>query len=413
MSDHVDMSTFVQIAPSLRSVILVLIAGMLLPAAFDGALVRADSETKQKKQNGQPIENQNQNPKKQSESGDFKQQQSDSIAGANVEPEKWNTGWSIYLDNDLVIGQDQEYTGGFAINLSGRRAKEWFFSLDPILGLINNVTGVADLGTESGSFTRHSLEVGVTAFTPDNISTDQPLPDEHPYAGLVFMNNVRQRTIPSEGTTYKTVFSLGVLGTSIPEEIQKITHDITGSDDPEGWENQISDGGEPTARYTVLRQDRLYSIRQNEFGDVDLKSSFGGSVGYVTQLQGGFNIRWGRLTTPSWSYSPDFAEYVNMGSPVRRETQADPFPHELYLWAGIHGRLRGYNALLEGQFRDSEVTFDRSELNSILGEASVGVACGFQTGTRVSVGVRGRTPEIDEGEENRPVWGTLMISQAY
>lgn len=337
----------------------------------------------------------------------------ETLPDGNVEREKWNTGWSVYLDNDLVIGQDQEYTGGIAINLSGRRAKEWFFSLDPILGFINDVTGVSDLGSDHRSFTRHSFEFGVTAFTPDNISTDRPLPDQHPYAGLVFVNNVRQRTLPSEGTTYKSVFSLGVLGTSIPEEAQKITHDVTGSEDPEGWENQISDGGEPTARYTLLRQDLLYTVRQGEFGDLDLKSSFGGSVGYVTQLQGGFNVRWGRLTTPSWSYSPDFAEYVNMGSPVHRETQADPFPHEIYVWAGIHARLRGYNALLEGQFRDSEVTFDRNELNSILGEASLGVACGFQTGTRVSVGIRGRTPEIDEGEENRPVWGTLMISQAY
>jgi len=327
--------------------------------------------------------------------------------------EKWNSGWSLYLDNDAMVGQDDEYTGGLAVTLSGRRAAEWFWSLDPVLGFLNDLTGFSSLGGQKPSFTRHSMEIGMTGFTPEDITTEDPIEDDHPYAGLVFLNNVRQRTIPDEGITYKSVFSLGVLGTEIVPSVQRVTHDITGSDDPEGWDNQISDGGEPTFRYTLLRQDLLYQHRDKGAGDFELKSTVGGSLGYVTQLQGGLNFRWGRLTSPSWSFSPDFAEYVNMGSPVLREDDKEMFPHEFYLWGGIHGRVRGYNALIEGQFRDSDVTFDRSELRNLVGEASLGVTCGFQTGTRVSLGVRARTPEIIDADGSRPVWGTLMISQAY
>lgn len=327
--------------------------------------------------------------------------------------EQWNSGWAVYLDNDLLVGQDGEYTGGFAITLSGRRAKEWFFSLDPVLGFLNDLTGYSRLGEGPNTITRHSFEFGTTGFTPEDISKSEPIPDDHPYAGLVFVNNVRRKTNLERDVTYQSMLSIGVLGTNAVPELQKLVHDVTGSQDPKGWDNQISDGGEPTFRYTLLRQDLLYTHRGNHFSDFDLKSTVGGSVGYVTQLQGGINWRLGRLTTPSWGFSPDYGEYVNMGSPVHRETQVDPFPHELFLWGGLHARLRGYNAMLEGQFRDSAVTYDRSELRKVLGEASFGVTCGLQTGTRVSIGLRARTPEIEDADGNRPVWGTLIFSKAY
>ncbi len=329
------------------------------------------------------------------------------------ETEEWNSGWSFYLDNDIVFGQDGEYTGGFAVSLSGRRAKEWFFSLDPILGFLNDVTGVSDLGNGPSSFTLHSFEFGTTAFTPEDVEKEQPIPDDHPYAGLVFVNNVRRKTNPEKDVTYQSSFTLGVLGTRIVPELQDFTHNVTGSDDPEGWDNQISDGGEPTFKYTLLRQDLLYSARGEGFADMDLKSTVGGSIGYVTELRGGLNWRWGRLASSGWGFSPDFGEYVNMGTPVARKTKDGPFLQELFLWAGAHARVRGYNALVEGQFRDSEVTFDRSELRSVLGEANLGITFGFETGTRISAGVRARTPEIRDAEGSRPVWGTFFISQAY
>ena len=337
----------------------------------------------------------------------------DQIEPADME-EKWNSGWAFYLDNDIVAERDGgDYTGGFAISLSGKRAKEWFFSLDPILGFLNDVTGFSSLDTGSRTLRRHSFEFGTTAFTPEDITREDPIFDDQPYAGLVFLNNVRRTTNLDDDITYLSSFTLGVLGTGIVPEIQEITHDITGSDDPMGWEHQISDGGEPTFKYTLLRQDLLYTQREGGFSDFDLKSTFGGSVGYITQVQGGISWRFGRLSTPAWKFSPDFGEYVNLGSPVDREVGDDPFPHELFLWGGLNARLRGYNAFLEGQFRDSTVTFDRSELHPLIGEANFGITCGFQTGTRVSIGVRARTEELNPARGNRTVWGTLMLSQAY
>ncbi len=327
--------------------------------------------------------------------------------------EKYNSGWSFYIDNDLVIGQDDDYTGGYALTLSGRRAVEYPWSLDPVLGGLNNLTGWSNLGS-SDALTSHSFEVGATAFTPDDINDPDPIEDAHPYASLIFLNNTRKTLEPETGTTYLSTFSLGVLGTDAVGEVQNEIHEWTDSNEARGWDNQISDGGEPTARYTLTRQDLLFSdSNEEDLLRLDIKSTFGGSIGYVTQAKAGFNFRYGWITSDASTFAPDYAEYVNMGVPTTKESTTETFPHELFLWGGVQGRVRAYNAMLEGQFRDSAVTFDRGDLNSLIGEASVGLTCGFQNGFRLTLSVRGRTPEIDEGEAQRPIWGALIISQSY
>ena len=56
----------------------------------------------------------------------------DDTATHDLAYEKYSTGWAFYLDNDaLTTGDnDEDYTGGFAVTLSGRRATEYPISLD-------------------------------------------------------------------------------------------------------------------------------------------------------------------------------------------------------------------------------------------------------------------------------------------
>ena len=86
---------------------------------------------------------------------------------------------------------------------------------------------------------------------------------------------------------------------------------------------------------------------------------------------------------------------------------------EFFLWGGLNVVYRVYNALLEGQFRDSEVTYTRSELNNLLGELSVGVTRELDSGLRISFTMRARTPELDDAEGEAPLWGGLIVSRSY
>ncbi len=74
---------------------------------------------------------------------------------------------------------------------------------------------------------------------------------------------------------------------------------------------------------------------------------------------------------------------------------------------------RLYNAILQGQFRDSEVTFSRSELEHVIGEAWIGVTKEFSRGFAGSFFVRGRTEEIKGPNERMPVWAGIILSRAY
>jgi hypothetical protein len=328
--------------------------------------------------------------------------------------EPYNTGWSIYLDNDLIAvgSQDDRYTGGLAVSLSGRRAAEYLFSLDPVLGALNDLTGYSRLGGV-GARTRHSIEFGGTAFTPEDVEATEPLPDQQPYASLLFMNNTRKTISKERDVAYLSTLSVGVLGLDAVGEVQKALHDLTGSDEVKGWDNQISDGGEPTFFYSLVRQDLLAHDRSGRF-DYDVRSLLGGSAGAITQAGAGLDVRFGRISSSPWRFNANYVEFVNLGMPVaEQEEPGREQVNDLYGWASVQGRVRGYNALLEGQFRDSPVTFDRGELRTLVGSAAVGVTAEVYDGTRITVSLRGRTTEIRDAEEPFPMWGALIFSRSY
>ena len=334
---------------------------------------------------------------------------------APLGPEPYDTGWSLYVDNDALtlINRDQQYTGGFALTLSGRRAVEYPWSLDPVLGWLDRATGFASLSRRGPRSVRHSFEVGVTVFTPADVEASAPIRDDHPYAGLVFVSNTRQSVLLDERISYQSTFALGVLGTDIPRGIQNVFHEALDSQKPQGWDNQVSDGGEPTFNYVVSRQQPHWIDDDHRGLDFDIRSIIGASIGYTTQVGAGINWRLGRIRTPWWGFNPDYSEYINLGTPVASKSASRGDSRELFLWGGLQVRQRFYNALLEGQFRDSEVTFDRGELESTLLEGSIGITWGSAGGTRITAALRGRTPELEDADGLDPFWGSVIISRAF
>ncbi len=327
--------------------------------------------------------------------------------------EPYNTGWALFIDNDILafLGQDDRYTGGVALVLSGRRAAEGLFTLDPVLGFLNRMTGFSTL-SDPNADPHHSIEFGFTAFTPEDVRASEPLPDQHPYASFIFVNNTRRTRESGTGTSYLSTFTLGVLGLDAVGELQKAIHRATGSDETRGWDNQISEGGEPTAMYTLVREDVLVE-QQSDMLDYDLRSIVGGSVGTVTQFGGGINARIGRFTNSSWQINPDYAEFINLGTPVMTDGGQSKSGNDLYFRIGLQLRLRGYNAFLQGQFRDSAVTFDRGELRKWIGRGSAGISWEIQSDTHISFTGHARTPEIRDAEDSFPLWGSIIVTQTY
>jgi hypothetical protein len=168
--------------------------------------------------------------------------------------EPYDAGWAFYVDNDLLAPgrTDRDYTGGFSLTLAGRRAREVPWSLDGWRAGADRMLGVDRLYAGLG-FSRHSLEAGVTVFTPDHLSDTARQQGERPYASLLYLANTGVQVVTESGTAYLSTLTLGVLGAPIVANAHRALHRASGSEAPQGWETQISDGGELTARYAFAR----------------------------------------------------------------------------------------------------------------------------------------------------------------
>lgn len=330
-------------------------------------------------------------------------------SAALVGAEPWNTGWAFHIDNDaILVGRDRQYTGGFALTLSGRRAAAYPFSLDPLLGIINGWIGI-DALSEGRDPRRHSIHFGIAAFTPANISASRPLPNARPYASLVLLSNTRQDMVPGERTVFQSSLMIGLLGTGVAQSIQNGFHSIGGRAEARGWDNQISDGGELTAAYFLSRIDTLVYHHERGFGDFQIDRSISASIGFTTGLGVGLGLRWGRFDTPWWSFVPAYTEYISIGTPVSGAIGTVGSERELYVWGALNLRHSFYNALLQGQFRDSAVTYDRDELYLNIAELSLGVTAEIAPDTELTVFLRARTPRIRGVDIPFPAWGGIVL----
>lgn len=120
--------------------------------------------------------------------------------------EAFDTGWQFYFDNDISFGdeKDRNYTGGLALTLSGKRAAEYWFSIDDWLNGLDRLSGFESLQQRSGGIDRHAIEFGLTIFTPDDIAAKTPVADDHPYANMLFMANSQTRIYPQRGLIYQS-----------------------------------------------------------------------------------------------------------------------------------------------------------------------------------------------------------------
>lgn len=321
-----------------------------------------------------------------------------------------NSGWSLHMDNDLFTPkkQDRDYTGGFAVTFAGTRAQQWPISLDPALSKINQWLNVTD---EENSLTLHSLQVGLAAFSPKDLTHTDVINDDRPYASLVFLANSRVNLQDDGQTAIQSTLTVGVLGTRIAENLQKQIHNLTESEPPKGWQHQISNGGEPTLRYTYAHQ-RLWLVRDSEHR-LEVKYSNEGSVGFLTEANTAISARWGRINTPWWSFAPDRAEYFSQPTTGLLNKSATG-SSEFYVWAGAKLRTRAYNAFLQGQFRDSELTYSQSEIRSILGEAWLGVTRQISPHSRLSWVWRYQSSELRSGNGDRDlIWGSILVNRDF
>lgn len=320
------------------------------------------------------------------------------------EPER--SSWALAVDNDILAlgGKDQDYTYGLNITYTGHAANEGWYSLDAPLAWLDSALGFDHLSPVGVS--KHSIEAGMFGFTPDDIEAAEPLVGDRPYASLVYWANSRERLDIHHRVAWKSTLSVGFLGLDLVGDAQNEIHSLVGANTARGWSHQVSNGGEPTARYTVARQQHLTTL----FNNLEIKSTVQGSVGYLTEASWSLSVRGGQYHTAWSSFNPELVSYGEKSSYTNSGLSVD----EHYFWGGVSLKARAYNAFLQGQFRDSEVTLERDQLRTLLVEAWLGYTIAFSEGYRISYVLRGHSSEIRQGPGDRNlIWGGLILSRTF
>ena len=325
---------------------------------------------------------------------------------AYASEEAYDTGWQFIFDNNIFqrYMKDRDYTAGVAFTASGSRAQSGWFSIDPLRAWLFN--GLATGATREQSINRHSVQYGLVLFTPEDLTSTQPVLDDRPFASLLYISNTELTVSPSADKAYRSSLSLGLLGLDVAGDVQRILHEITGSDAANGWGNQVSAGGEPTAMLS-------YSVQQKLAADssYQLTSHVEGNAGYSTDVNAGLNWRWGRLNTPWWSFNPLHNEYISSASSSERGIAGSQ--PEFYVFAAVDIKYRIYSVLLQGQFRDSVHTLEYDQIENTIAGMAAGVAREFGNDFRVSLLVRGTTPEVKGDYARNLWWASLAVSRAF
>lgn len=328
-----------------------------------------------------------------------------SPAFANTEARPAKQAWAISLDNDFFVPlgtRDRDFTGGLALTFSeAGQSTQW----QPFDALLRRLDKSIVAGALAHTIDSRAMEFGFYGFTPEAIEEAAIVTNDRPYAGLVYLSTSRTYTLDN-GNGISTAFTLGILGSDFIGSAQNELHRWLGNRPVKGWGNQISEGGELTARYQIAHHHYWHKERT----DRRYKTTVFSSVGYLTEVGISLSTRRGLINSPDHHFNPELIAY---GERINDAAAMPYYGQENYFWGGVTLKARLYNAFLQGQFRQSVHTLAYNELRPLIAEVWLGYTLTLGQEYKVSYVIRAQSSELKSGAGNRShLWGGLVFSRS-
>lgn len=298
-------------------------------------------------------------------------------------------------ENDMIGGgEDEYYTNGVRASLLDVNAKipDFIYKTADFIPLI-------DLNDQTGI----TYSVGQNLYTPSNIETALPQPNDRPWAA--FLYGSAGLTTISEDHIDEVEMTLGMVGpAALGEQTQKFIHEhVSDSPTPKGWSHQLKN--EPGL---ILSAQRRYPrMWETDVGGLNVAAGpyAGATVGNIyTYGNGGLTLQ----------ISPKGSEWQGMPVRVRPAMPGSGFfaiPEggpDWSIFAGIEGRAMGRNIFLDGNtFADSE-SVDKKFL---VGDANAGIATTLGR-ARLSYSIVWRSKEFD-GQDDDTIFGVVNLGIRY
>jgi hypothetical protein len=255
---------------------------------------------------------------------------------------------SLYFENDLFTGTDQNYTNGVKLSLISP-------NLSPhaedgklprrVLEFIHQIPFIK----ESGPQFTHKVEfsIGQNMFTPTDISRYELIPDDRPYSGWLYVStSYHRKNIVNKVADFMDTVELqfGVIGpASFAEDTQKFVHKTFDRPRPDGWHNQLSN--EP-GLVIAFERKWLFHPGLDGFG-YDAIGHLGAAAGNVhTYANSGLEVRLG------WNIPRNFGvSLIRPAGSTRLSVEED---FSLFIFGAADGRAVLHDMFLDGNtFKDS------------------------------------------------------------
>ncbi|MFT4641986.1 MAG: lipid A 3-O-deacylase [Verrucomicrobiales bacterium] len=176
----------------------------------------------------------------------------------------YNEGYlTLYFDNDLFGGTDEDYTNGVRLSWISE-AKP----LDQLGGFYQLLDGFSDVTRIRGKSSPWVYNTGVSLtqlmFTPTSTQTALLVEDERPYAGwtgLGFSLHAK-----NEDEMHQLEVSVGIVGpNSLAENSQDFIHSVRDIEKSQGWDNQLEDEFTFNLHYRRTKRMFEYSLWNDRF----------------------------------------------------------------------------------------------------------------------------------------------------
>lgn len=327
-------------------------------------------------------------------------------------------GISLTTDNDVFspYNQDQNYTMGASVEYLGKYADKNYLVFPWIRKGVDKIFGLKkQYAHASDSLSGISFIVG--AFTPKGIAAVEPIVDDRPFSCIAAISSFRTSLFNKEEdeinqSALTTRLNIGLLGTSLGDNVQSYIHRKRwfGSTRPvpQGWDNQISNGGEPTLLYQIQYTKPLIikNLLDKEGLPIDRKMFevnyfMETNLGYYTNMAGGLVTRFGNYSLPFWYSNSSGMSSVSMAPGEERSKSKLGF----FFTLGVRARTVLYNGLLQGQFRHSTHTLSRKEINPFILESEFGAVITYKFLFLQILPIQLRTAEFNLPTARTHIWG--------
>ena len=181
---------------------------------------------------------------------------------------------TVFLENDLFIGFDSEYTSGVGVSWGSGNAETYgprhlITKLDKMLSFLPRID-------DKDFTTLFTFTLGQEMYTPKDISSPIPPPDDQPYAGILFLDSAA--FAHSEDFMHEYSLRIGCVGPcSGAEQSQRRIHEWIDAPIPQGWEYQLDNELLLNAGYQYHRN--LVRKRPKRSLGYDSSISLGGALG--------------------------------------------------------------------------------------------------------------------------------------